>query len=93
MKSWRRAPQGTVAGLGWAVGGCSGGRGLSRPGAHLVPQPLWLTSPLLRLVPKPGQNQLRGLDQAVLWGTREEGRADTELEGAGYMPPPPTPRG
>lgn len=82
---------GTPRNLGWAAGGYSGGRGLSRPGTHPVPQPLWLTSPLLHLVPKPGQNQLRGLDQAVLWGMREDDRAETELEGAGYTPVPQPP--
>lgn len=84
---------GTPRNLRWAAGGYSGGRGLSRPGTHPVPQPLGLTSPLLHLVPKPAQNQLRGLDQAVLWGMREDDRAETELEGAGYTPTPPTPRG
>ena len=57
-------------GLGQAVGGSSGGRGLSRPWTCPVPRPLGLMSPLLHLMPKPGQDQLRGLDQAVLWGTR-----------------------
>lgn len=47
--------------------GCSGGCGPSTPWIHPVPQPLWLTSPLLHLMPKPCQDQLRGLDQAVLW--------------------------
>lgn len=59
-------------GLQWAVGECSGGRGPSRPWTRPVPQPLLLMSPLLHSIPKPRQDELRGLDQAVLW--EREGR-------------------
>lgn len=56
------------------MGKCSGGCGLSRPWTRPVPRSLWLPFLPFHLALKPGQDQLRGLDQAVLWGTKEEGQ-------------------
>lgn len=68
-----------------AVGGCSGGRCPGRPWAQSIAQFLGLTSALLYLVPKPRQDQLGGLDQAVLW--EQGGRAGLRAAGLQVRPP------